>query len=495
MVSAEGKPKMSLRGEIRGRAFWGIALAAGLFGGCVTNPAAPPSAGGNAGQADGGTGGTTGDVGPGSGGSNDSRDAGVGGTTGTGGGGTAGSGAVDGGGTDGSGPDGGTCGGLGQACCANSCNSGLTCLNGVACSCAKTLFGQYLLRADGALLYETAPPSTVQTAVLAADTARPLAGVTAAMDGVTHGCALQGTTSTVWCWRTAANGNAFGQLGNGATDTASEPLFRATEVLVSGNTPLTGVVAISDGIANFYGLNTCAVTTGGKLYCWGDLTWLVNGGTTELNSPYAIPITTDGVTPLTGVIQVGLTGPFLFAGGGTYACAVVRGASSTDVWCWGVNYEGFLGTGDTANRPFPTKILGVSNASKVLPFGAYGSTCALDGTNVRCWGSNNAGQIGNGAATDSPVLVPTLVTLMGGGSALGNIVDIRVGDSDAICALASDHTVKCWGSGFQPYPTNYGVTNVVAVGSVDGSVVRVLTGDGVYHIGDSTRAPSCGLLP
>jgi len=65
------------------------------------------------------------------------------------------------------------------------------------------------------------------------------------------------------------------------------------------------------------------------------------------------------------------------------------------------------------------------------------------------------------------------------------------------CALTTSNAALCWGVGYQNYPTLYGVSDVVALGTMDNAgagIVRVLTSDGLYHIGTTTRAPNCGLL-
>jgi hypothetical protein len=369
------------------------------------------------------------------------------------------------------------------------------------------------LRADGALLYQSDPTDslgrpipTAQTPVLDGTTGLPITDLTGVQEGPFHGCAVQGTSKTAWCWRTGAQGNAYGQLGNGTTD-ALATSFQATKVLTAANTPLTNVVAIGSGeipVVDPYAGRAgggCAVTGDGKVYCWGDVTNLVNGGTT-LTSSYAVPITTDGATPLGGVLQVTLNG------NGGYACAIVQGASSKEVWCWGRNQGGYLGLGDLTLRPYPTKVLGITSPIKIVADGPAflgtdeSTTCALDGSNVRCWGYNGDGETGTGTI-NTPLLSPALVTLMGGATALGNIADLHGGDTSRFhsntCALTTNSSIFCWGYLYQPYPTDFGVTNVAALGGTE-AYIRYLTNDGLYHFGTAanhvgtTRVPNCGPL-
>jgi hypothetical protein len=383
-----------------------------------------------------------------------------------------------------------TCGASGQACCAapaNSCNADLACLAGASCSCAKGIFGSYIIRADGVVLQMPTKATGAQTPVLDASTAQPLTGVVSGYDGGGVGCGVR-NDGTVWCWRAAASGNSAGQLGNGTTDTDGAT-FRATQVLTSANTPLTNAKAIDLGYS-------CVLTKDDNIYCWGDLTWLVNNGT-SLISGYAQPIAKDGATPLAGVQGVSV--------GDGIACAVVQNASLNEVWCWGYNGDKNLGTGDATNRKYPTKILGLTNPSQVVVTYSQdlsynlSAICALDNGNVLCWGPNYGGQDGVAAATN-PVTVPTLVKLQDGVTALSGATRLYAGQT-RVCALHTGNTLWCWGWAYQNYADNIGLTNVALVGATGGGAdfadtptMTYLTSDGVFHYGTVAISPKCGSL-
>jgi len=283
------------------------------------------------------------------------------------------------------------------------------------------------------------------------------------------------------CWQTAANGNTSGQLGNGTT-TATSVLYRATPVLTAASTPLTNVVAVAPGNTNSTQGSACAVTSDSKLWCWGNLTWLVKDGATLLTG-YAQAITTDGSTPFTGVSSAVLSS--------AAACAIVTG-STNSVWCWGANGEGELGQGDTTARQYPTKVLGLTNPSKIVTSssGEGDTFCALDGSSVRCWGSNFYNQAGTNTTTN-PIPGPTQVVVQSG-AGLGNVVDIQGGNT-TFAALLTSNTMWNWGS----YATNYGLTNVLAIGWAGPSSnngPRYITSDGVYHNAMTNVTVNCNAM-
>jgi alpha-tubulin suppressor-like RCC1 family protein len=89
-----------------------------------------------------------------------------------------------------------------------------------------------------------------------------------------------------------------------------------------------------------------------------------------------------------------------------HTCALLDDGS---VKCWGSNDGGRLGLGDLASRgdnpgemgdALPAVNLGTGRTALALAVG-QGHTCALldDTVGVKCWGSNDAGQLGLGDTT------------------------------------------------------------------------------------------------
>jgi hypothetical protein len=307
---------------------------------------------------------------------------------------------------------------------------------------------------------------------------QPLAGVGSVSDGASHGCAARANNSAA-CWRTGPQGHIFGQLGN---DSGAPPLFNALPVMISPTLPLTGVTSMAAGNATI-GLNTsCAVLSDTSIRCWGDLTEIINNGVARL-SVYGGPITTDGTTPLLGV--VGLSISF------SLACALVDAGAVNEVRCWGTNASGGAGTGTQTRVRYPTRVDGLVNPSAVRVTGE--SACALDNGVVKCWGRNGSGECGVNT-TDPIVLVPTVVRTADG-SMLGGVSAIETGWRE-VCALRTSGELYCWGEQLSrrfAAPYTGGGAPATGVAHLGGAATpRFATSDGLYHLGATTRVPNCG---
>ena len=246
----------------------------------------------------------------------------------------------------------------------------------------------------------------------------------------------------VACW----GKNEFGQLGVGDT-------------LPRGDGPgeLGDTLARAQLGASFFvnqltvgPFHACALSTEQTVKCWGDNRYgqlglgdIVDRGASAASIGANLPLVSLPALFGTVLVQV--------AAGEDHTCA--RWADSA-VRCWGDNYHGQLGVGDTVARgggPYemgdalPATSLGSS--IERLTIGEH-ATCAryLDGS-VRCWGYNAYGQLGYGdnhnRGNDLDEMVPTLPL-------------VALGASDATCTMLHtyDHTncallaggkVKCWG--------------------------------------------------
>jgi alpha-tubulin suppressor-like RCC1 family protein len=125
------------------------------------------------------------------------------------------------------------------------------------------------------------------------------------------------------------------------------------------------------------------------------------------------------------------------AAGSYHTCALTPAG---EVLCWGLNSSGQLGDGTTANRPLPTTVTGLVDGVAAIAAGNL-HTCALTTTGgVVCWGGNYSGQLGDGTTTDR--LTPTAVSALGSG-----VAAITAGWAHT-CALTVGGGVMCWGSNY-----------------------------------------------
>ena len=152
----------------------------------------------------------------------------------------------------------------------------------------------------------------------------------------------------------------------------------------------------------------------------------------------------------------------VFAGWG-HSCAV---DDTGHARCWGDGDEGQLGQesrahlGDGPNEMgenLPPINLGTDRTVQKLACGRVHTCALLHGGSVKCWGSNSAGQLGQGSTSqlgdDAGEMGDELPEIdLGSGR---TAVDIAAGGSQS-CAILDDGTVKCWGNGVGNVPGEMG---------------------------------------
>ena len=216
----------------------------------------------------------------------------------------------------------------------------------------------------------------------------------------------------VYCW---GRGNQ-GQLGYGGTSNRNIP----AKVNLPGQ---RSAIAISTGT-----FMTCAITTDGMGYCWGenDEGQLGNGTTNSRQ-----------MTPVEVLFPSGYT-PVSISAGDDFACALM---DNRKVMCWGENNDGRLGQGPLATDDETTPVwvsMENSETAHFLDIGTKSACMILDSEETKCWGTNEEGQIGQGDTDIDYYSTPTEVN----GSY--DFVALSI-NSDTICAITSNAEGYCWG--------------------------------------------------
>ena len=127
--------------------------------------------------------------------------------------------------------------------------------------------------------------------------------------------------------------------------------------------------------------------------------------------------------------------------GDLHTCAIL---DNGELKCWGFNQFGALGNGGNSNINSPPSSsinLGAGRTAVAVAAGPQHTCAILDNGSVKCWGNDGNGQLGDGGTssnTNTPSSTP--VDLGSGRTA----VAIGAGDGHT-CAILDNGEMMCWG--------------------------------------------------
>jgi alpha-tubulin suppressor-like RCC1 family protein/sugar lactone lactonase YvrE len=244
-----------------------------------------------------------------------------------------------------------------------------------------------------------------------------------------------GSTTNCSAWTLSSGGTKKGYYGTsgatGATWTASGSTATCSTAAYlycfqqDGGNSWTSV--------NQGGDDTCAITTGGKLYCWGQNAYgeLGVGNTTE----YKTPVQVGTATNWTAISIGGFDG---YTGGDGLSASDACGIAGGNLYCWGQNHYGEDGLGNTAAYSTPQQVTAISGTWTAVNFGSS-DTCGINGGQLYCWGQNNFGEDGLGTTTQ--YTTPQTTNLINYSTTWASVSQ---GANDT-CAITTGGQLYCWG--------------------------------------------------
>lgn len=221
--------------------------------------------------------------------------------------------------------------------------------------------------------------------------------------------------------------------------------------------------------------HSCLLTTTGRIECWGANQY---GQLGSKEGPFT---SLEGGPPIVEGIPGdwvkanvrGVTDKATAIGSGYYHTCALVGVGG--VQCWGRNDSGQLGDGTNVDSDTAVHVKGWDVAATAITLGAVHSCALLETGEVRCWGNNENGQLGNGTNQNSSI--PVEVTELP-----DRVVQVVAGGVFT-CALTQNGKLYCWGDGsngrFGDGSTEIYRTPILVDG-LEQDIDRIVAGD--YHL-------------
>jgi alpha-tubulin suppressor-like RCC1 family protein len=197
-----------------------------------------------------------------------------------------------------------------------------------------------------------------------------------------------------------------------------------------------------------YGQSAACIVRAGTLYCWGDEGTNASGqlgfpdedagGEAGILHPASVTTT---VQPASQIAELVMSV--------WHTCALY----GSKAYCWGSNVENQLGNPTSDGGPAEVPVIGLPEGLTTMAAASL-TTCGLvavadagNVSNVYCWGTNGAGELGRPIGSTSGATAMPVTGDVDGGP-LGVIPDALqiAGGGYHFCAITSDHRVLCWGA-------------------------------------------------
>jgi alpha-tubulin suppressor-like RCC1 family protein len=242
--------------------------------------------------------------------------------------------------------------------------------------------------------------------------------------GDNHTCAIA-TSGRVYCW----GDDSHGQVGEGGGENECEGIFLSycplpVEISDTYLADEREFIHIAAGR-----LSTCGITEKGKPYCWGSNEYGLLGNGDPVDSHSTEPVPVQAALPDWTFKSIAV--------GAWHACGITTGG---DLYCWGANQRGQLGTGNL-DSPYTVPVGVDSGLTFSSVTAGEGHTCALtEAGTALCWGQDDFGQLGNSASHDDKYS-PYQVT----NSSMANASRIVAGGHHTCAIGQSQGVTYCWG--------------------------------------------------
>src|ERR1041384_874998 len=207
-------------------------------------------------------------------------------------------------------------------------------------------------------------------------------------------------------------------------------------------------------------LTAGAVTTGGVGYCWGGAGPPATDTAGDAATPwYTAPAPVAGAPAFTTISR-----------GFLHTCGLTAAGAA---YCWGDNFNGQLGDGDSVESSGPKAVVG-GLIFKAVSAGVY-HTCGVTTTGeMFCWGNNHSGELGNGTISytnSRPVRI----------SSESSFTTVGAGYQFS-CGLTTSGAAYCWGDNDYGELGTGGTTLSAVPEPVSGGLKFVTLTTGYFHV-------------